>query len=77
MMNINTIITLINNEKYYLLEKVQYNNKTYFLASKMENDNLSIRDSIILEMLDEDNVSKVTDEHLIYELLKIFKEMIK
>ena len=38
-MKVDTIVTLDGNERYYLVDKTEQDGKTYFLATKLKEDN--------------------------------------
>lgn len=73
MNNIDMIITLGNNTKYMILDQGNYNNKYYYLTSKLDNEENLTEEFNILE--DEDGIiSRVTDEKLFKALVEYFKK---
>lgn len=73
MNNIDMIITLGNNTKYMILDQGNYNNKYYYLTSKLDDEENLTEEFNILE--DEDGIiSRVTDEKLFKALVEYFKK---
>lgn len=70
------IITLNNNEKYFVLEELNYNNNEYCLLLNIDNENdMKISQK---EVIDEKTVlNEISDETLKNELSKQFKESIE
>ena len=78
---INNIIELDNNEKYLILNQAIYQNKNYFLAAKVTEDEQDVLDEFkLLEEIEVDgerNVTVVTDEKTIDLLAKYLKPQIE
>lgn len=70
------IITLNNNEKYFVLEELNYNNNEYCLLLNIDNENdMKISQK---EVIDEKTIlNEISDETLKNELSKQFKESIE
>ena len=69
--NIDMIITLDNNDKYMILDQGNYNEKAYYLLSKLdENDNLT--STVAIACNDNGNIVSVKDEKLLEALIKYF-----
>lgn len=77
---LNSIIRLSNNEKYIVLNYVEYNSKSYYLTmGVLENNEVDSSKVVIIEEIkDEDGyyIEKVIDSDLILELSKLFKEQL-
>lgn len=77
---LNTIIKLNNDEKYIVLNELDYNEKKYFLTMGVVDDNEidSTRVVIIEEGHDNEGyfVEKVIDSDLLLTLTKLFKEQL-
>ncbi len=77
-LEVNTIITLSNNEKYVVLNETLYSGKKYFLTmgvdekKEVQTDNVAIFEEE-LEGLDT-YVKKVTDSELMIKLTSLLKE---
>ena len=74
---IDKIIILDDNTKYMILDQGNYNGKSYFLTSKLdENDNLSNYLSIVEENIENGvtSVSSVKDEKIFKALVDYFKK---
>ncbi len=77
-LEVNTIITLSNNERYVVLNETIYLGKKYFLTmgvdekKEIESNNVAI----FLEELEgiDTYVTKVTDSELLIQLTKLLKE---
>ena len=70
---IDKIITLVDNSKYMVLDQGNYDNKYYYLVSKLdENDDLTNKLSIIEE--NNNMVETVKDEKLLEALVDYFKK---
>ena len=73
MNNIDMVITLGNNTKYMILDQGNYNDKRYYLTSKLDEEENLTEEFNILE--DEDGIlSRVTDEKLFNALIAYFKK---
>lgn len=76
MININKdeIITLDDNKDYYVAEKILYNDKTYYFAVGVdENDDADFEDIAYFEEVIENEdvyIEDVNDENIIKEILK-------
>lgn len=77
-LEINTIITLSNNEKYVVLNETMYLGNKYFLTMGMdEKKEIKSNDvAVFVEELEglDIYVRKVTDPDLLVELTKLLKE---
>ena len=77
---INSIITLSNNEKYMVLNETVYENNHYFLVMGVDDNHeiLSSKVAIFKEEVEnnETYVSKVLDSKLIIELTKLLKSQL-
>ena len=75
---LNTIIRLNNDEKYIVLNELDYNGKKYYLTMGILGDNeIDSSKVIILEEIKDDEgyfVEKVIDSDLILELTKLFRD---
>ena len=73
---INSIITLDNNEKFIVLNQALYQNKNYFLVSKIADNEEDLLDEFRLleetETDDDKALKLVTDEKIINLLTKYF-----
>ena len=77
MNRIGKIIILDDQTKYMIIDQGNYNQKCYFMMSKLDNfDNLTEEFSIMEEEVvnGESLLSKVTDNQLLEALAKYFKE---
>lgn len=77
--NIDKIITLDDGTKYMILDQGNYNNKAYYMTSKLDNeDNLTEVFSIMEETINNSvaTVSTVKDEKLLKALAEYFKERV-
>ena len=77
-LEVNTIITLSNQEKYVVLNETMYLGKKYFLATGLDDKKEIKTDNVVifveeLEGLDT-YVRKVTDSELLIQLTKLLKE---
>lgn len=73
-MNINhTIITLENNEKYFVLDELNYNEQEYVLIINIDNQS----DIKIMQKDFDNNLIDLNDEILVNELKTKFKEKIQ
>lgn len=70
MLKTGSELTLQNNEKYTVIYSTVYNNENYIFLT----NNTNINDSCFYKYNNTDNLSLVTDENLIIELLKKYKE---
>lgn len=77
-MKIDTIIKLANNLKYLLLDETLIENKKYFYAVKLGDDELSLtKDYIFIEEIQKDGkvfVKKVSDKTTMEFLLTVFSK---
>ena len=74
---IDKVITLSDNTKHMILDQGNYNGKSYFLTSVLDNeDNLSSNFSILEENKENEKctVESVTDEKLLKALIEYFKK---
>ena len=74
-MKIDSVITLENDVNCLLLEKVNYNNDTYFLTVVLDDNEEPSDEYIVLKEIIEDGqnyVMRVTDEKVLAELIKLF-----
>ena len=74
-MKIDTIVTLDENEKYYLVDSTEQDGKTYFLATKLADDNTPLEETQIFEEIVEDGTTyleTVADELTYNQLSAIF-----
>lgn len=77
MNRIGKIIMLDDQTKYMIMDQGNYNQKCYFMMSKLDNsDNLTEEFSIMEEEVvnGESLLSKVTDNQLLEALAKYFRE---
>ncbi len=77
MNRIGKIIMLDDQMKYMIIDQGNYNQKCYFMMSKLDNfDNLTEEFSIMEEEVvnGESLLSKVTDNQLLEALAKYFRE---
>lgn len=77
MNRIGKIIMLDDQTKYMIMDQGNYNQKCYFMMSKLDNfDNLTEEFSIMEEEIvnGENLLSKVTDNQLLEALAKYFRE---
>lgn len=77
MNRIGKIIMLDDQMKYMIMDQGNYNQKCYFMMSKLDNfDNLTEEFSIMEEEVvnGESLLSKVTDNQLLEALAKYFRE---
>lgn len=77
-LEVNTIITLSNSEKYVVLNETMYSGKKYFLTMGMdEKKEIKSNDvAVFVEELEglDIYVRKVTDPELLVKLTKLLKE---
>ena len=74
-MKVDTIVTLDGNERYYLVDKTEQDAKTYFLATKLKEDNTPLEESQIFEEIVEEGTTyleTVADELTYNQLAAIF-----
>lgn len=74
-MKVDTIVTLDGNERYYLVDKTEQDGKTYFLATKLKEDNTPLEESQIFEEIVEEGTTyleTVADELTYNQLTAIF-----
>ncbi len=60
-MKINTIVTINDQNKYYLTDYTEQNDKKYFLGTKVDNENNLLMDSTIFEEKSKDNKYFLTE----------------
>ena len=79
-LNINTIITLDNSEKYVVLNETTYENNKYFMVMGIDENKQIIpaKVEILKEEIDgtDTYVTKVTDPELMAKLTEMLKEQI-
>lgn len=70
-MKTDTIVTLDGNERYYLVDKTEQDGKTYFLATKLKEDNTPLEESQIFEEIVEDGTTylETVEDELTYNQL--------
>ena len=77
---INSIITLSNEEQYMVLNEANYENNRYFLVMGIDQNKeiISSKVAIFKEEIDQEDVyvSKVEDSKLIIELTKLLKSQV-
>ena len=77
---INSIITLSNEEQYMVLNEANYENNRYFLVMGIDQNKeiISSKVAIFKEEIDQEDVyvSKVEDSRLIIELTKLLKSQL-
>ncbi len=77
---INSIITLSNEEQYMVLNEANYENNRYFLVMGIDQNKeiISSKVAIFKEEIDQEDVyvSKVEDSKLIIELTKLLKSQL-
>ena len=77
---INSIITLSNEELYMVLNETNYENNRYFLVMGIDKNKeiISSKVAIFKEEIEQDEVyvSKVVDSKLIIELTKLLKSQL-
>jgi hypothetical protein len=77
-LNINTIVTLENNEKYVVLNETFYEGSKYFMVMGIDENKqiLPTKVAIFKELVEgiETYVIRVTDPDLLTKLTKILKE---
>ena len=77
---INSIITLSNEEQYMVLNEANYENNRYFLVMGIDQNKeiISSKVAIFKEEIDQKDVyvSKVEDSKLIIELTKLLKSQL-
>lgn len=74
-MNIDSVITLENNVNCLLLEKVEYQNKNYFMSVLLNEEEEPSDEYVVFEEERENDdifVVKIEDAELLTELLKLF-----
>ena len=74
-MKVDEIITLEDNERFFLAELVEHNGSRYFLAASLDEQDEPTEEMHILEEIQEDDeysVEKVEDEKLIAHLSSVF-----
>ena len=74
-MKVDTIVTLDGNERYYLVDKTEQDGKTYYLATKLKEDNTPLEESQIFEEIVEEGTTyleTVADELTYNQLAAIF-----
>lgn len=77
-LEVNTIITLSNNEKYVVLNETMYSGKKYFLTMGVD-DKKEVKSSDVAVFVQELEgldiyVRKVSDSDLLLKLTKLLKE---
>ncbi len=77
MLNVDNVITLANNEKYLVLDKVLYNNIDYYYIAKVNATETDIENNFKLVTVNtiEDNkkiIEEVTGEDKLKEILPKF-----
>lgn len=77
-LEVNTIITLSNNEKYVVLNETMYSGKKYFLTMGVD-DKKEVKSSDVAVFVEELEgldiyVRKVSDSDLLLKLTKLLKE---
>lgn len=77
-LNVDTIITLENNERYVVLNKTIYGGTSYFLVMGVDSNKniIPTNVAIIKEYIDNQDtyIERVTDQDLIIRLTKILKD---
>lgn len=74
-MNVDTIVTLGQNRRYYLVDETIQNNIKYFLGTKLSEEDLPTSESEIFEEFVEDGktyLTPVIDEEKLTSLVAIF-----
>ena len=74
-MKIDTIVTLGDNSKYYLTDKTEFNDKNYFIGTKLDELNNALMESDIFEETNKNEdtyLVKVEDKDLYDYLASIF-----
>ena len=74
-MKVDTIVTLDGNQRYYRVDKTEQDGKTYFLATKLKEDNTPLEESQIFEEIVEEGTTyleTVADELTYNQLAAIF-----
>jgi hypothetical protein len=74
-MKVDTIVTLDNNERYYLTDETEQNESKYFIGSKVDSENNLLLDSNIFEEKQENDkyyLEEVKDKDLFNYLAAIF-----
>ena len=78
---INTIITLDNQERYMVLNQVNYEGKDYFLVMGVDDNKEVISSKVAIMMSEKDGedtyVSKVEDNDLMATITNLLKSQIK
>ncbi len=71
-MNVDSVITLEDDKKWELLEKINYQDETYFLANQVDTKDYAI----LKEIKDNDEfyVTKVDNKEELLEILKIMAQ---
>ncbi len=74
-MKLDTVVTLEGNEKYYLVDETIQNDKKYFLANKLDdNEEITIESCIFEEIKDGEDyyLDEIVDENIIKYLTTVF-----
>lgn len=74
-MDIDSVIILEEGTKWELLDKVIYQDQTYFLAEMLDKDSNPLEEYAILKATQENEdyfIEKCEDEQLLVEILKLF-----
>ena len=78
---INSIVTLVNNEEYMILNATNYDSRTYYLMMGLDNNKNIISNKVgIFETREENNklyLRQVKDSLLMIKLTDVFKNEIK
>ena len=79
-LEVNKIARLNNDEKYIILNELNYNNEMYYLTMGLITDKKYDSSKVVILKESQDKngyfVEKVVDKDLLYELTKKFKEQL-
>ena len=74
--NIDKIITLKDGSKYMVLDQGNYNNKAYYLTSKLDSE-ANLTNEINIFVNNDDYLEEVTDTQVKEALIEYFKKRLE
>lgn len=79
ILEVNRVITLGNNEKYLIIEKVESDNKDYYYIAEINETETDIKENYKIITVNEINdglfIEEITGEESLKEILPLFLEV--
>lgn len=76
-LEVGDLITLNNGDKYITLDKITYNDKSYFFVNKVTSETKEPTEEFYVFTIKDDKLLKITNADFINELLPKFKSSLK